>query len=88
MSEKIKVRIECSQRVSYDQTVEMTREEWEKIKAKPRRKMENCDTSPLNSWLDLRNPITSDDFDDVELDVVDSNGEPVKPADSYEGGNA
>ena len=86
MSDKIKVRITCSERVRYDQTVEMTREEWAKLKATPERKMEDGDRSPLSSWLDLREPVSSDNFDDIELDVVDEENKPVRPADCYEGG--
>lgn len=83
MSEKLKIRITCSERVRYDQTVEMTREEWDELKATPAREMEDGDMSPLTSLLDLRDPVSSDEFDDIELDVVDDDNKPVKPADGY-----
>lgn len=81
--EKIKVRITCSERVSYDQTVEMTREEWLKLKATPERTMEDGDMSPLSSWLNLNEPVSGDDFLDIELDVVDDDNKPVNPPDCY-----
>ena len=87
MSTKIKVRITCSERLRYDQTVEMTREQWAELKATPERKMEDGVMSPLSSWLDLRDPVSGDDFDDIELDVVDDENKPVKPSDCYEGGS-
>lgn len=39
--------------------------------------------SPLTDWLDLQEPLTSDGFDNIELDVVDDENKPVKPADYY-----
>jgi hypothetical protein len=86
MSDKLKIRITCSERVRYDQTVEMTREEWLKLKATPERKMEDGDMSPLTSWLDLREVLSGDDFDDIEIDVVGDDNKPVKPSDCYDGG--
>lgn len=85
MSDKIKIRITCSEQITFDQTVEMTHEEWKELKSTPRFKMEDGDMSPLTEWLDLRNPLGSDDFDDIEIDVVDDENKPVKPGDFYEG---
>ena len=83
MADKIKVRIQTSCVFKYDQTVEMTLEEWAKLKATEERRMEDGDMSPLSSLLNLRDPFDYGNFDDSYLDVVGDDNEPVKPEDYY-----
>lgn len=83
MSEKVKVRIQTSQKVHYDQIVEMTRDEWEKLKATPERTMESEDMGPLSELLDLKECSDWGDYDEPELTVVDDEGKPIKPEDYY-----
>jgi len=80
---KISIRISCSQRFSFDQVVEMTPEEWKKLKATSESKIEDGDSSPIASLIDATDPVGWGDFDDLEMFVVDNQGEPVKPNDSY-----
>ena len=86
MSDKIKIRIQCSERVLYDQTVEMTCEQWCELKATPEHTMEHEDMSPLPLWVELSDPLGSRGFEDIEMEVVDDDNDPVKPIDCYEGG--
>lgn len=78
MAEKILVRITARQRVSYDQIVSMTPEDWQKFK----------ETSPsdhvcgggdlVGGWLDSRPDDGEDiDDDDFEAVVVDAKGKPL-----------
>lgn len=83
MSEKIKVRIQTSQKVYYDQIVEMSREAWEKLKATPERQMESESMGPLSELLDLKDFSNWSDYDEPELTVVDDDGKPVQPEDYY-----
>lgn len=79
-TDKIRVRIQASQRVRYDQVVEMDRDEWQRIKKLRDKEF----ASTLSDWLDLRDVNDGDEFesDEVEGMVVDENGKPVKPADN------
>jgi len=86
MSDKIRIRITCEQTIRYNQIVEMTRNRWEQIKRMPECDMEDPSISPLDGYLDLKDPVDWDDFEDVEMIVVDDDGKPVKPRDEYEGG--
>ena len=72
MSDKIKVRITASHRVKYDQTVEMTRKEWDELKKSI---VSDDDGTVAEDWLDLRDVFDSDtiEADDVEAFVVDEN---------------
>jgi hypothetical protein len=83
MSKKIKIRIECTECISFNQTVEMTRAEWTKLKRTPEDRLEDSDMSPLASVLDLHDPLGSQGFSNVEMEVVDGDGNPVEPADYY-----
>jgi hypothetical protein len=84
MSEKVKVRIQTSCKVYYDQTVEMTREEWEKLKLTTERKMCSNSLSPLVDLIYLRDVTMQTNFDEPELTVVDDDGKLIKPIDCYD----
>lgn len=77
--EKIYVRITGRQKLSYNQIVEMNKKEWEEIKSMN----ENDAGQYLGGFLDYSNPIDSEDIEDWEADVVDENGNLIKPRDSY-----
>lgn len=83
MSEKVKIRIQTSCKVTYDQIVEISRERWEALKATPEKEMEDEARSPLSDILDLKEICDWDDYDEPELTVVDDEGNPVKPDDYY-----
>lgn len=83
MSEKIKVRIKAELKMQYDQTVEVTKEEWEKLKQTPERDMECNAMSPLGDLLDLRDVCGWDDWEEPELEVVGDDNYPVEPPDYY-----
>lgn len=83
MSEIVKVRIQTSCKVYYDQTVEMTREEWEKLKLTPERKMESGCMGPLADLIDHRDMSNWNNFDEPALTVVDDDGKTIKPIDFY-----
>lgn len=77
----VEIRIRASQMVRYDQTVTMTRKEWEKIKAMDE---ERC-VQELAGWLDLSDVSDADDIeDDVDAFVVGSDNKMVKPRDGIE----
>ena len=80
------VLIECEQKVRYCKTVMMTRERWEEIKKVPDREMERDYSSPLGDLFDDHDITDWDDYEDVEMTVVDENGKPVEPEDYYRGG--
>ena len=71
----MKVRIKCSQRIYYDQTVEMTRQEWKEIKAS-----QNV-TDALYGWLDTRDILDADEVDDDDMEAYEceEEGQPTKP---------
>ncbi|ABK99993.1 hypothetical protein Ppro_2387 [Pelobacter propionicus DSM 2379] len=83
MSEKVKVRIQTSCVVKYDQIVEMTRDAWEKLKLTPEKKMECQSFSPISELLDLADVLDWSDYDEPELTVVDDYGKPLLPIDFY-----
>lgn len=83
-SEKVNVRIRFAQRVHYDQIVEMPRATWEKLKATPSGEMEDTLVSPLPNHIDFRDPSNADDLEDIEMDVVGDDDEPVSPPDYYD----
>jgi hypothetical protein len=70
MSEKIKVRILVTQEITYDQTVEMTRSEFDKLSKLPDKELENGDMSPLTMLLDLRDVAGWGDFEIEDFSVV------------------
>lgn len=86
MNKMIKVRIQCSERVLYDQVAVMTQADWQKLKATPERRMEDEHMSPLPMYIDLADPLCSRGFEDIEMEVVDEDGKTIEPLDSYEGG--
>ncbi len=81
MSEKLKVRLTATQKIRYDQTVEMTAEQWAKFKATDER-THIVHGGDLSGWLDLTQEDDYGDLDDFEAEVIDENG---KVIDSYEG---
>lgn len=82
MAEQVLVRITASQKVRYSQTITMSREDWEELKAEPGRRAADI-------VQDLINPADVFDADDIDDDfevvVVDVNGKEIQPADSYTG---
>lgn len=83
--EKVRVRIRCSQRLDYAETVEMTAEEWTKLKATPAHEMEDENHSPLGNFVSATDPLAYGEFDDIEMQVIDKDGNAVLPLDCYEG---
>ena len=83
MSERVKVRIQTSQKIYYNQIVEMPRGEWEKLKAMPEKTMESESMGPISNLLELGDCSHWDDYDEPELTVVDDEGKAVKPLDCY-----
>lgn len=81
MNDTVSIRIQASQMVRYDQTVTMTRKQWEKIKAMDgdRRVQELAD------WLDRSDVDDADEIeDDLDAFVVDGDDKMVKPRDGIE----
>jgi hypothetical protein len=77
----VEIRIQASQMVRYDQTVTMTRRQWERIKALD----EERRVQELAVWLDLSDVSDADDIeDDVDAFVVDGDDKMVKPRDGIE----
>lgn len=68
---KLKVNIRARQKISYDQTVEMTQEEWDHLKGMDPETIAQMLSE--GSWLDLaqiddREPIEEKDFDLYVMD--------------------
>lgn len=79
---KINVRITASCKVHYDQTVKMTRKEWEALKKSSERAITTG--GALEAWLDLADISNADNMeDDFEMEVVDESGKPATPPDIY-----
>jgi len=68
------VRIVCREIVEYNQLKELSRSEWEKLKATSEHKMCDSDNSPLTGVLDMDDIYGSRGFDDIQMDVVDKEG--------------
>lgn len=83
MVDKVKVRIKTAVKMRYDQTVEIDRKYWEKIKKTTERNMECSAMSPLGDLLNLLDVLDWDDFEFGLLEVVDEDGNPVDPEDYY-----
>lgn len=66
----MKIRIQCRQVVSYDQTIEISEEDWEDLKEVTERDIESGSVSPLGDMLDLSD-CDGEDFRDVEIFEVD-----------------
>lgn len=83
MSNVCRVRIQASQYVHYDQIVQMTREQWDKIKSSPERRL----SAEIDLWLDTSDVSHAEDIDEEEIEifVCDESGKPVKPEDRYVG---
>ncbi len=64
---KIKVRITATQEVSYDQTVEMTKEQYEKLIAHSDEELEDRDSSPLDDWINYSDVIEGGPFNNVTI---------------------
>lgn len=62
----MEIRIQCRQVVSYDQTIEITEDEWAELKKITERDIESSSMSPLGDMLDLRD-CDGEDFRDVEI---------------------
>lgn len=78
MSEKVRVRITATQRVSYSQTVTMTRDEYDKLQ----KRLDDDQTfgkqstdEDLGGWLDLRDSDSDGDVEDIEIYMCDENGD-------------
>lgn len=66
----MEIRIQCRQTVSYDQTIEITEEEWAELQEMTERDIESSSMSVLGDMLDLRD-CDGEDFRDVEMFEVD-----------------
>jgi len=75
----VRVKIVAGMKVRYNQTVEITEEQWKKLKGLSEREMED----ELGLYVDLKDICDWDDFEDVELDVVDQEGKPIHPPDYW-----
>lgn len=75
------VRIKCSERVYFDQVVEMDQEDWEQLKAATPARLEDGAMSPITIHLDLTDVSDSGDFDGISMVVCDASGEPIQPLD-------
>ena len=72
MSEQISVRITCKEIISYDQTVTGS-------------DMEDSDSSPLTNYIDPRDVLGADGYEQVEAIVVDpETGAHTEPEDGHE----
>lgn len=66
----MEIRITCRQTVTYDQTIEITEEEWEDMKEVTERDIESSSVSPLGDLLDLMDVCDGEEFRDVEITEV------------------
>lgn len=75
-ADKVRVRLQARQMVTYDQVKEMTRHEWEELKKR----------SPVAAaeWIDLADINDSQELEDFEAFVCDEEGLPINPSDEYE----
>lgn len=62
----MQIRIQCRQIVSYDQTIEITEDEWADLKEITEQEMDSSSYSPLGDMLDFRD-CDGEDFRDVEI---------------------
>ncbi|MCG6536090.1 MAG: hypothetical protein L7F78_15665 [Syntrophales bacterium LBB04] len=81
--EIVRVRITAEQIVTYRKFVKMSREEWEALKKTPETVMEDEDMSPLSEFLEPHDIDYREDYEDVELIVVDEDGKRTEPKDYY-----
>lgn len=70
----MKIRIQCIEKVQFDQIVEISKKDWKEIKKTKDRTMEDGQMSPLPNYLDLKDPMDSQGFDDIELFECDEEG--------------
>lgn len=63
----MEIRITCRQTVTYDQTLEITEEEWEDLKEVTERDIESSSVSPLGDLLDLTDVCDGQEFSYVEI---------------------
>ena len=66
----MKVRIQCSQKVYYNQVVEMTKAEFKELKKTPTRELEDQHMSPLTIYLDVLDIHDGGEFDDFDIEEV------------------
>lgn len=66
----MQIRIQCRQLVHYDQTIEISEEEWAELKEVTERDMESDGYSPLGNMLDLSDG-DGEGLRDVEIFEVD-----------------
>lgn len=72
----MRVKISASQRVRYSQEVDITREEWEQLNKINEDDM--CGNGGhVSGMLDLMDVFDADDFEDVEIELVDEKGEVI-----------
>ena len=75
MNEKVNVRIQASCKVYFDQTVTMTRESLERLKATPELKIQSATLSPLCVLIDHESVSDWGDYDQPEMTIVDDEEE-------------
>jgi hypothetical protein len=71
----VPIRIRASQQVHYDQVVNLTPEEWEKLKAIPEGILE---AGAMGGYLDLSNVDDGGDFEIMDIVRLGSSGKPTK----------
>jgi hypothetical protein len=80
-SKRLRIHVRAEQKVHYDQVIEMSAEEWEKLKDKS----PHDAAEELQDRLDLRDIYDAEplDYDEFTAVVVDKQNKPVKPSDEY-----
>lgn len=75
----MQIRIQCRQTVSYDQTIEISEEEWEELKEVTEQEMDSSSYSPLGDML-YPNDCDGEGFRDVTIFEIDGEQRVWKPA--------
>lgn len=75
----MQIRIQCREVVHFDQTIEITEEEWADLQGVTEREMESTGYSPLGDMLDLRD-CDGGEFRDVEIFEVSGQQRVWEPA--------
>lgn len=80
MSNFLNIRIRAIQEVSYDQTVKMRRDDWERIKGMPKKDQYRA----LESRIDQSDVSDWDNIENIEASVVDGDGDDVDGEDGVD----
>ena len=63
----MQVRITATQEVTYDQIVEMTKEQYDQLTAHDDSTLEDRDASPLVDWIDFQDILESGEFKNITI---------------------